>query len=507
LVADQRIAGIVVDENEKPVAGASINSYGQYGRSKQPNVNGRTDAKGRFSFDQLCEGPISLSVNGPDNSYASVTVEGGDTNITIQLQPRSSNVRYVSGRGSSKLTGVVTDPDGKPAANVILDIFPVNSSQSKKTDAQGRFTYTYDATAYSGISGLVPVIVARDLERNLAAAQDLEEGTTNVSLRLEPGLTLTGAVTGEDGKVITNAEVQLIIRIPRISGSLGSAVRADATGHFEIKAVPTDREFSLSVSAKGYGREQRNVAETDPDTRRVALDTFQLPLANLRVAGVVVDDNDKPVSGASVSLYGPKQPSAATQTDSKGRFAFSGVCAGPVQFSFSNPRGDYGSAVAQGGDTNVTLRASRRSSSGSEEIRPVSLKGKPLPDVTPLGLTAAESPADHPVLVLLIDAEQRPSRRTLKLLSDQADALKQKGIAVIVLQAGTMAADAFADWKKETAPPFPVGAFQANPEKARAAWGAAALPWLILTDKSHRVTAEGFDSEELDAKLQALSKP
>jgi uncharacterized GH25 family protein len=508
LVANQRIAGIVVDENDKPVSGASINSYGQYGRSKQPNVNGRTDAKGRFSFDQLCEGPISLSVNGPDNSYASTTVEAGDTNITIQLQPRSANVRRVSSRGSSKLTGAITDPDGKPAANVTLDIFPVNSSQGKKTDAQGRFTFTYDSSAYTGISGLVPVLVARDFERNLAAAQDLEEGTTNVSLRLEPGLTLTGAVTSEDGKVITNAEVELIIRIPRISGSLGSPVRADPAGHFELKALPVDRQFSVSVSAKGYGREQRTVAETEPDTRRVALDTFQLPLANLRVAGVVVDSDDKPVSGASVSLYGPKQPSAATQTDSKGRFAFSGVCAGPVQFSFSNPRGDYGNATAEGGDTNITLRATRsRSSSTSTEARPVPLKGKPLPDLAPLGLAATDSPSGHPVLALLIDAEQRPSRRTLKVLSDQADTLKQKGIAVVVLQAGTMSADAFADWKKETATPFPVGAFKTDPEKARAAWGAIALPWLILTDKSHRVTAEGFDAEELDAKLQALSKP
>jgi hypothetical protein len=32
------------------------------------------------------------------------------------------------------------------------------------------------------------------------------------------------------------------------------------------------------------------------------------------------------------------------------------------------------------------------------------------------------------------------------------------------------------------------------------------LPWLILTDKAHRVTAEGFPLEELDAKLAAVAK-
>jgi hypothetical protein len=43
-------------------------------------------------------------------------------------------------------------------------------------------------------------------------------------------------------------------------------------------------------------------------------------------------------------------------------------------------------------------------------------------------------------------------------------------------------------------------------EKARATWGAGALPWFILTDKVHRVTAEGFSLEELDAKLKALGE-
>jgi hypothetical protein len=43
-------------------------------------------------------------------------------------------------------------------------------------------------------------------------------------------------------------------------------------------------------------------------------------------------------------------------------------------------------------------------------------------------------------------------------------------------------------------------------EKARVAWGASALPWLILTDKAHRVTAEGFPLEELDAKLKDVAK-
>jgi hypothetical protein len=299
----------------------------------------------------------------------------------------------------------------------------------------------------------------------------------------------------------------LLFRTSRMSSTFGAPIRADASGHFEVKALPLGRQYMIWVSAKRYGREQRVVEESDPDSRRTVLEGFQLPLANLRIAGVVVDDNDKPVSGVSISVSGQKQASVSGQSDSKGHFSFNQVSAGQVRLFAYDQRGTSGNATAEGGDTNITVRLARSGSVRSAEPRPVALKGKPLPDLAPLGLTAADCPADKPVLALLIDAEQRPSRRALTLLGNQADAIKQKGVAVVVLQTGTMADDAFADWKKDAASPFPIGSIKTDPEKARAAWGAAALPWLILTDKSHRVIAEGFTAEELDAKLQALPKP
>ncbi len=52
-------------------------------------------------------------------------------------------------------------------------------------------------------------------------------------------------------------------------------------------------------------------------------------------------------------------------------------------------------------------------------------------------------------LVLLIDAEQRPSRRSLQMLTEQAAALKEKRVAVIILQATSMADTAYAAWLQE----------------------------------------------------------
>jgi hypothetical protein len=159
------------------------------------------------------------------------------------------------------------------------------------------------------------------------------------------------------------------------------------------------------------------------------------------------------------------------------------------------------------GDTNVVIRLGMNQSLSSRPVskRP-SLKGKPLPDLAAVELGSEAAPAGKPLLLCLFDFEQRPSRRALRLLSEQAAALKEKGVAVVVVHTGTMADDAFKTWKQEAALPFPVGCLKGESEKARASWGAGALPWLILTDKAHRVTAEGFDLDELDAKVKAVAK-
>ena len=138
--------------------------------------------------------------------------------------------------------------------------------------------------------------------------------------------------------------------------------------------------------------------------------------------------------------------------------------------------------------------------------KPPSLVGQVLRSLDALGLTIADTPRDLPLLVLLIDAEQRPSRRSLTVLTDEAAALKQKHVAVIILQAGSMTDTAYASWLQETTLPFPIARVEDISGKGLFVWGARSLPWLILADKGHRVVAEGFPIEDLDAKFLELAK-
>jgi len=498
-LADQRIAGVVVDADDKPVAGATIYGYGE----GQPSVNGKTDDKGRFEFKQVCAGQIRVQANSSGGSYGSVVAEAGETNITLQLGVQEN---YGSGRSAVRIKGTVTDAEGKPAAKVKVSLFPNYQPGEKQTDSEGRFTLTWNPSQFGGMGESQPVVVARDLARNLAAAMELEEDATNATLKLEPGLVLAGRVTGPEAKVITNAQAQVHIRTERMSSSLGTPVKADAEGRFEIKGLPPGRQYSVVASAKGYGQEDRTVEATEGETKRVELEAFELLLADQRVAGVVLDTDDKPVARAHVYCYGEKQPGVGGQTDTKGRFTIEKVCAGPIQISANTQGSGYGNVRTEGGDTNITIRISSGGVVRRSEVRRVTLKGKPLPELAPVGLTAADAPADRVLLAVVIDAEQRPSRRALRLVGEQAGALKEKGVAVVAIQAGAMAEEAFKAWKEEAGTPFPIGCVAGDALKARAAWGVGALPWLILTDKAHKVTAEGFSLEELEAKLKDLDQ-
>lgn len=49
--------------------------------------------------------------------------------------------------------------------------------------------------------------------------------------------------------------------------------------------------------------------------------------------------------------------------------------------------------------------------------------------------------------------------------------------------------------------PFPVVTIQGSEEQVRLAWGIRALPWLILTDARHVITAQGPDVAALVRRL------
>jgi len=121
---------------------------------------------------------------------------------------------------------------------------------------------------------------------------------------------------------------------------------------------------------------------------------------------------------------------------------------------------------------------------------PAPLIGKPLPDFENIKIDFSPEQAKGKRLLLCFwDMNQRPSRNCITQLTGQFELLRQKGIAVAAIQTTTIDKEKLDEWIKKNKIPFPAGIVQGDDKRIRFNWGVKSLPWLILTDRSHVVTA------------------
>ena len=495
-LANLKLAGQVLDADDNPIDGCSVNLSGD----GQPNANVRTDRNGRFSFEHVCEGAVRLSANY-QQSYGNISADGGDMNVVLRLgQTYGSS----SGAPMHKLKGVVTDTAGKPAAGAEVAVFPNNGPRWVKTGQNGEYNLTWSLQSWQMQNGGA-LLAFRDKTRNLAGIEELSEDDTNLNVQLKPALAFTGQVKNSDGAPLPSAKITFWIKSGNSFDFLDqeTAIAVNAEGRFEIKCLPPEGQYMIAASAGGFGKHQQQLSP-DSETNRVELETFVLHRADRVIAGQVLKDDDKPASGVSVQLNGDDQPDGNMTTDSKGRFHFQ-VCEGQVRlFAYSQNGSGSAQTTVEAGDTNIVINLS--SSSGSIRQAPsrAPLKGSPLPDLTTVNLAADAASAGQPVLLCLFDAGQRPSRHAVNLLEQQAAALRQKNVCVLGVQAAITGDDIFNNWKTASPVSFPVGRVTEKSTKSKWASAVPALPWLILADASHRVVAEGFSLDELDAQIQKL---
>jgi len=149
-----------------------------------------------------------------------------------------------------------------------------------------------------------------------------------------------------------------------------------------------------------------------------------------------------------------------------------------------------------------------------QEIRelptPAKLKlqlGQKLPDFVNISIDFSEDEnKDKAILICFFDIEQRPSRNCILQLSKKADELKKEDVTIVVVHVSKIDEDKLNESIKEYNITFPVGMVEANEVLTRFKWGVKSLPWLILTDKQHIVTAEGFNINELDGKIKTITE-
>jgi protocatechuate 3,4-dioxygenase beta subunit len=446
-----------------------------------------------------------------------IKVDEGEHTIDFKLTRSASFDEATAGRpreqiqptGPRRITGVVRDGKGEPVPDAIIKIFPWMGEEII-TDARGTFTLKLrgtSGTTYSMSRQETTYLMARQYERNLAAVVVLDASADTVNVTLSPGVILSGKVVDTEGKGIRNAKLSLIFQTSTVGYGSGEAAKADDAGHYEIRAIPSEQKYSVSASAAGYGERYAQVNTGGAAKGRIELEPLVLSVANLSVTGVVVDELNQPVSGLRIYAYGNGQASRETVSDEKGRFTIENVCADPINIQANSLAGSpqrlHGRAQAQGGAKEIKIMVEQMDERGRRiPKQPPSFSGKPLPDLKEFGIDLPSADlAGKSILVCFWDMNQRPSRNCITQLAKQAEALKQKGVIIVAVQASTVDKNTLNEWVKKNNIAFPVGMIQGNEEKIRFGWGVKALPWLILTDKEHVVSVEGFAVSELQQHI------
>jgi protocatechuate 3,4-dioxygenase beta subunit len=351
-LANRKLAGRVLGTNGAPVAGVQIFMQGQ----GQPNGNAVTGTDGRFSFDAVCEGPVTVSANMM-NAYGSADAMGGDTNVVIRFEAQNRNM-YMA-QTPQTLTGTVYDASGHPAVGVRVVVTPTwGNIDNSKTDTNGEYSVNWQPQM--GMRNAKYFAIARDVERNLAAIEAIDTNKNRVTLRLEPGLTISGTVLDAKGAPLPRANINLNM----ISGNMGGMVEYEpikmgSDGTFTIPALPMGQQYQVYVMANGFGSARKAVGKTQSQTNSLKLAPFKLKAADRPLAGLVLGTDGKPLSGARVNINGDGQPNGNVSTDATGHFKFT-VCAGPVSIfaylSNGSGRNNSGNTQARGGDTNVVVK-------------------------------------------------------------------------------------------------------------------------------------------------------
>jgi len=302
------VRGLVVDAEERPLAGAEVALF-QF-NSESTAVVATTDADGRFTLRHAL--PMSSflfarTVRHAASRYQNLQgSDGGAVDVVIQLLDAGGVV-----------AGVVLGPDGRPVCGaevqvgisglegVVKSTGMTATAVPVHTGEDGRFR------AIGLAAGEQPVFVrAAGLVPWRGACVVNEYATTAMRIDLIGGVTCTGIVRDATGAPVAGADVR-----PRgLDGALWCWTESTRDGAFTLSGLePGTIELRASHDELGKGS-ARFIGAAG------AIVSCELPLSRgIELRGRVLDDAGAPWSDVWVRATAGKV-SSETRTDAAGRF-------------------------------------------------------------------------------------------------------------------------------------------------------------------------------------------
>jgi hypothetical protein len=333
------LPGRVVDEEARPVAGASVTARPGdlvgFDFMTAPTV--RSDTQGEFQIQVA--GPVQLVAQHPDYLGGRAWIDAADARrvsrggrlvpVVIVLMARAE------GTSLERIAGTVVDPANTPVEAALVELAPSahgdrhrgGAGSAVLTDAAGRFelsvvsagaeTYTVTATA----KGFGEV-----------RAKAVRADGVELTLKLAKGVSLIGAVTGKRGGRPVAAFSLLFAGRDRSAGGRTLSF-LDADGRYEVAGLPAGKA-RVRVAAFGFApsaeAEVVIPAVGGPVIHDVSLERGS------RAHGVVIDAVERsPVVAARIAVEGefasdgevvPVQSLAVT--NERGEFSLEGVAIG-----------------------------------------------------------------------------------------------------------------------------------------------------------------------------------
>lgn len=377
------VAGIVVDEQGRPVAGVRLSAlqrapaaYGMRGgRTEYLDVRARTGPDGTFRLDGLPAGVVDVEAFASDIlrlTQSDVSVDRDDLRIVVQRAAR------IAGR-------VVDAETGAPVRDFRVHLFRPQIAAGESTitgysvtwlreghrfqGEDGAFTTKGEQLADGSIAGVVVTAAGYAQARNERVVASVDPDPDDCIVRLERGGAMRGVVCREaDGAPVPNARILFFAseqpeRHERHDPEFGAMIRATsaADGSFALDDLP-DGPASLQVEVEGLPSHFEKdlviaAGQTVQRTIRVAMPAG--------LAGVVLDAERRPIVGAHVTVQAGTS-SATVTTDEQGRFETrQPLLAGTATASVATPPGPISYAIRR----EVTLHAGR---TAKVELTPLS---------------------------------------------------------------------------------------------------------------------------------------
>jgi protocatechuate 3,4-dioxygenase beta subunit len=444
-VANMSVTGQVVDVTGQPVPGIGVYCVAE----NQPSRRTKSDEQGYFVLDGICAGLVRIFAEG-ERVSCQILTEAGARNIKAVVTDNGySRSRYIRTKSHEDII-----KSGKPYivgwvidedGLAVADV-PVNVRCMQSKNEKGQDTESYfQFTKFGDVT-----------DKQGRFAIEMEEEAT-YSLLFSPinhaAIIVYDVVPGAgDLKVVLPNGGTLTGQIVRFSR--GRKVPVPDTG-IELK-----QESRMSYSHIGRDRDRKTTTDSEGRFR------FE------HIRTLMRTDRQKPVfepRGWKLSYEG------ASQT---------------VMFF-------QGETVK---NINLIIRPNL--------AKAVSLVGRIMPDYTGIDIDLSRDHfRDRKLLFCFFDYAQRPVRQCVIQLNRRLEQLHKQGVEIIAVQTAMTGENELARWMKQANISIPVVVITGDIDETRFIWGIKSLPWLILTDRGHKVVAEGFGLGELDAKIEEIGPP